>query len=218
MKSTLTVLSLIFVFSFELQAFQDHEHGSASQEADSAQYTNGTTQTHQTNADTTKGWDHPESVTADFEDFPNLHPLFVHFPVALLPFAAFFQILGLFVYKKEMSWVVMILVLVGFIAGYIAANFVHPHVGNLPEHAQQVYDMHDTYATWTLWLSGIAILLKVGSHFFLNRKRWAEGVVALVLLGSAITVSMAGHYGSQLVFIEGIGPQGEYLESGEHSH
>lgn len=221
MDQRLGLLCILFLFSFNLQAQQDH-HADTAGKTDKSQHTHEQRQEIDSadhhEAGKTAGWDHPEEVRADFEDFPNLHPLFVHFPVALLPFAAFFQLLGLFVYKKEMSWVVMILVLVGFIAGFIAANFVHPHVGNLPKHARQVYGMHDTYATWTLWLSGIAVLLKVGSHFFLNRVRWAEGVVALVLLGSAFTVSVAGHYGSQLVFIEGVGPQGEYLESGEHSH
>lgn len=209
---------VLLFFALELQAFQDHEHKSASQEVDSARHTNDTTHGHQKATDTTKGWDHPEAVTADFEDFPNLHPLFVHFPVVLLPFAAFFQLLGFFVYRKEMSWVTLILVFTGFIGGYIAANYVHPHVGELPQHAQAVYDKHAMYADWTLWLSGVAILLKAGSHFFLKRKIWAEGLVALVLLGSAFTVSMAGHHGSQLVFIENVGPQGNHLKSGKHSH
>jgi hypothetical protein len=45
-------------------------------------------------------------------------------------------------------------------------------------------------------------------------------VAALVLLFSAYSVSMAGHHGSQLVFIEGVGPEEKYLkEEGEgHSH
>lgn len=224
MKCSLILFLSLVLFSLNLQAQQGHhaaaqdsakaghahEHEEHGQESERGE--------HQQTADSTKGWDHPEKVTADFEDFPNLHPLFVHFPVALLPFAAFFQLLGLFVYKKEMSWVTLILVFVGFIGGYIAATFVHPHVGDLPAHAPKVYDKHDMYATWTLWLSGIAILLKAGSHFFLNRARWAEGIVALVLLGSAYTVSMAGHHGSQLVFIENVGPQGNHLESGKHSH
>lgn len=74
------------------------------------------------------------------------------------------------------------------------------------------------YATWTLWLSGIAVLLKAGSHFFMKRAVWAEVVAVLVLLASAYTVSVAGHHGSQLVFIEDVGPQGKYLEAEGHSH
>lgn len=218
LKSAVPILCIFFLFTVELQAFQDHPHESSSTKADTAQHQDQTDRRQKQTVDTTKGWDHPEKVAADFEDFPNLHPLFVHFPVALLPFAAFFQLLALFVYRKELSWVVIILIGVGFIAGYIAANFVHPQVGDLPQHAKEVYNMHDIYATWTLWLSGAGALLKGISHFFLDRKRWAEIMVAFVLLGSAYTVSMAGHYGSQLVFIENVGPQGNYLKTGKHSH
>lgn len=42
-------------------------------------------------------------------------------------------------------------------------------------------------------------------------------VVAVVLTMSAYAVLHVGHYGAQLVHIEGIGPQGKYLEM-EHHH
>ena len=135
-------------------------------------------------------------VMADFEDFPNLHPLVVHVPIMMLPLAALLQLIGFFVFKREISWIVLGIVVFGFIGAYAASNWTHPHVAELPSDIQKVYDAHDTYASWTLWLSGIAVLLKVGSHFFLNRAVWAEGVVVLVLLASTYTVSIAGHYGS----------------------
>ncbi len=164
-------------------------------------------------------YDHPEKVTADLEDFPNLHPLIVHVPIMMLVLAAVLQLIGFFVFKREISWIVLGIVLFGFLGAYVASNFSHPHVTlDLPEHARKVLDAHDTYAMWTLWLSGIAVLLKAASHFFLKRVMWAEGVVAIVLIASAYTVSMAGHHGAQLVFIEGVGPQGKYLEAEGHSH
>lgn len=172
----------------------------------------------QQEAGKTNGWNHPEKVTADFKDFPNLHPLVVHVPIMMLLLAAALEILGFFVFKEAISWIVLGFILIGFLGAYAAAVLTHPHVSNLPEHAQKVYDTHDMYAMWTLWLSGIAVLFKGGSHFLLKRAIWAEIIVALDLLGSAYTVSMAGHHGNQLVFIEGIGPQGKYLESGEHAH
>ena len=163
-------------------------------------------------------YDHPEKVTADFEDFPNLHPLFVHFPVVLFPMAFIIQLLGLFRAKREMSWVVLILLSVGYGAAIIAVTYVHPHVDQLPDHAKKVFEKHDTYATWTLWLGGTALVFKAVSQFLMKLKGWAEIAVAVVLLGSAYTVSVAGHHGSQLVFIEGIGPKGEFLETEGHSH
>jgi hypothetical protein len=41
-------------------------------------------------------------------------------------------------------------------------------------------------------------------------------VIAAVLVLSGYSVALAGHYGAQLVHLEGIGPQGKYLERGHH--
>ena len=70
-------------------------------------------------------------------------------------------------------------------------------------------------------------LLKIVSLFWVKLKRGFEIAVFLVMAFSAYSVSEAGHYGSQLVYIEGVGPQGKYIEieneesqgeSNEHSH
>lgn len=158
------------------------------------------------------------NITASFDEFPNLHPLVVHVPIMMLILAALLEIIGFFVFKKAMSWIVLGFVIVGFFGAYAAAVLTHPHVGQLPEQARKVYEEHGMYGTWTLWLSGIAVLLKIASHFVFHGRIWAELVVTVVLIASAYTVSMAGHHGSQLVFIEGVGPQGKYLESEGQDH
>lgn len=207
-----SVLAVLFLLLFTLGnsfAHQGDDHPEDSTEQHSA------TQEHSA---ASTGQESSDEVMADFEDFPNLHPLVVHVPIMMLPLAALLQLIGFFVFKREISWIVLGIVVFGFIGAYAASNWTHPHVAELPADIQKVYDAHNTYASWTLWLSGIAILLKVGSHFFLNRAVWAEGVVVLVLLASTYAVSIAGHYGSQLVYIEGVGPQGDYLETGAHEH
>lgn len=82
---------------------------------------------------------------------------------------------------------------------------------------QAVLDQHDLYADWTIWLSITALVLQIISQFILKQKRWAVIIVSLVLSGAAYSVSKAGHYGAQLVQMEGVGPQGEFLEL-EHEH
>ncbi|MBU1822840.1 MAG: hypothetical protein KKG00_15200 [Bacteroidetes bacterium] len=85
--------------------------------------------------------------------------------------------------------------------------------------ANQVLGQHDQWAEWTLGLGGIGAVLQGANLFFLTDKRWAVGLVAAVLLGAGYAVSQAGHFGSQLVYIEVVGPQGQHLESEEgHSH
>ena len=161
---------------------------------------------------------HPKDVTASFHDFPNLHPLIVHFPIVLLLLAAMFQIAGFFVFKKEIGWIVLVMVTTGFIGALIAGILAHPHTHDLSEFTAKVLAKHDFYAYLTMWASGISILLKVGSNLFFERKLWPELVVVLALLISAYAVSKTGHYGAQLVHIEGVGPQGNYLETHSHSH
>ena len=85
-------------------------------------------------------------VTADWNDFPTLHPLITHFPIVLLLIAALLQLAGLFVFKKEMSWVVMFLTAGGFIGAYLSAYNFHPHTEGLNDMAAKVLKVHEAYA------------------------------------------------------------------------
>ncbi|GIV33739.1 MAG: hypothetical protein KatS3mg031_1274 [Chitinophagales bacterium] len=160
----------------------------------------------------------PGKLKADFSDFPTLHPLVVHFPIVLLLLAAITQLAGLFVFKKELSWVTMFLALIGCAGAYLAGSSFHPHTEGLTKKAEAVLEQHERFAEFTVWLSLAALILKAISHFFLKRKWWGEVLVAFLLIGSAYTVSTAGHFGAQLVHLEGVGPKGKFLELHENGH
>lgn len=205
-----------------LQEHGDHQHSNDTAHQETAQQDTTHEDSaghHQQSENPESSYNHPKKVTADFEDFPNLHPLVVHVPLIFLLLVIVFQVLAFIVYKEAMSWCALGSIVIGFVGAYAAAVWTHPPVAvsELPEHANQVYQTHDMWATRALWLSGIGAFLKIISHFILKRKAWAEIIVLLVFLGSGYSVTMAGHHGSQLVFIEGIGPQGKYM-NGKHQH
>ena len=156
-------------------------------------------------------------VTADLKDFPTPHPLIVHFAIVLILVAAGMQFVNLYFMKKEISWIITAILLAGVLAAWFASKNFHPHTHGISEHAQLVLDQHDKWAYWTINSGIVALLLQIINLFAFKERRWAASLIAIVLAISAYSVSRAGHYGSQLVHIEGIGPQGKFLEM-EHNH
>ena len=159
---------------------------------------------------------------ASLEAFPTLHPLIVHFPIVLLLLSLLTQFTGLFVFRKELNWITLLLVFGGLIGAYVAAQLVHPHTTGLSETASWVLEKHEEYADYTLWTALAAFLLKIVSMFLLKKKIWMEVIILVVLAASAYSVSEASHYGAQLLHIEGVGSQGNYIEQPDtknnHSH
>ena len=159
-----------------------------------------------------------DGVRASYEEFPSLHPLVVHFAIVLLIIGAIIQVLNIYFVKEELAWTSFALIGFGVFASYLAGRNLHPHTHGLTEQAKLVLQQHDLWADRTIYFGFIGLILHGVNFFFMKGKRWAISVVAAVLLITAYAVSEAGHYGAQLVHIEGVGPQGEFIESDGHNH
>ena len=159
----------------------------------------------------------PATIHASLDDFPNRHPLIVHFPIVLLLVAAAIQLANIVFLRKELDWITTITVLVSFVTAFYVTHIDHPHTTGLTAHTELVLEQHDFYADLTIYFAGAALVAQLLNQFLLKGKRWSVTVVALLLAGAAYTVAMAGHYGAQLVYLEGVGPKGRFLES-EHAH
>ncbi|OJV17292.1 MAG: hypothetical protein BGO21_25710 [Dyadobacter sp. 50-39] len=149
-------------------------------------------------------------------EFPTLHPLVVHFPIVLLIIAALLQWVGLFVYKKEITIVAWVLLLLGFVGAYASSTWFHAHTSELAPAIQAVLEEHEKYASYTQWLSGIALLVQSVNLFFLKRNVWVNASVAIVMSAAAFFVAYTGHHGAELVHKHGVGAKGYLLEQHHH--
>ena len=150
-----------------------------------------------------------------FSDFPNLHPLVVHFPVVLLLVAAALQAVLVFKDWQQVRWMALVAMAGGFAGGLAASTIFHAMPKGLPPKAAAIFAAHEQYASYTLWLAGITLLLAGVGEFFQIRRRAYAGLVLASALAAAGAVSVAGHHGAQLVYVEGVGPKGNLVMSEE---
>lgn len=153
-----------------------------------------------------------------FSDFPNLHPLVVHFPVVLLVLSAVLQAVLVFKDWQQVRWITLFMLAGGFLGALAASTIFHAMPAGLSPQATRIFNEHEKYADFTLWMSGITFLLRgIGEFYQLNRRSF-EILVFISALLTAVFISITGHRGAQLVYVEGVGPQGNLLMKGDHHH
>ncbi|ULO06611.1 hypothetical protein H1230_27040 [Paenibacillus sp. 19GGS1-52] len=141
-----------------------------------------------------------------------LHPLIVHFPIALLSLGAVLQLIALW---KPNVWntIANFCLMIGFVSAIVAYL-----TGDGGEHfAKQVFGTqeaavhtHETFAMFTLIVFGIIVAIKLYQLFpvipqlkkyakFSFSKVFIPVLIVLSLTGGTLVV-LTGHYGGKLVY------------------
>ncbi|RAV60138.1 hypothetical protein DIU36_02245 [Mucilaginibacter rubeus] len=148
-----------------------------------------------------------------FSGFPSLHPLIIHFPIVLILMAFAFQII--IVAKPQwhqIRWATLAIMAAAFLSALAASTLFHADpADNTPKAAMAIFAAHEKYARYTLWLSGITLLLKAIGVFAKFYSRSYNTVVLVSATLAAICLSITGHHGARLTHIAGVGPMGRYL-------
>ncbi|TCZ77088.1 hypothetical protein E0485_11520 [Paenibacillus albiflavus] len=141
-----------------------------------------------------------------------LHPLIVHFPIALLFIGAILQLAALWK-PKMLNNIANIFLISGFVTGIFAYM-----TGDGGERfARQVFGtdktaigIHEKYAMLTLLVFGLIVLVKLYQTFPLvpRLKKYAKyslskffiPVLLVLSLAGGTLVFLTGHYGGELVY------------------
>lgn len=149
----------------------------------------------------------------------NLHPLFVHFPVALLFLYSIIKIIPFKKYFPKVSWkhIELLLLVVG-VAGALVAIYTGGIARHLINPDRQLVGAHSLFATIATWLYGILLaseLLPIVDPWIIARSKsekfnklvlfkervWTSPLVSntLALLG-LIAISVTGLLGGVMVY------------------
>ncbi|GIW72795.1 MAG: hypothetical protein KatS3mg102_2337 [Planctomycetota bacterium] len=162
-----------------------------------------------------------EAILPGLEGAPHIHPVFVHFPVALLPAALLFWALGMWRGSEELlrcgRWLLYLGVL-GAAAALGTGLLAAEQLG----HDSPGHDLVHVHRNW-MYAAGALALLSAAAAFALRRSqaRGARLGVGALLLATVVVLLLGADRGALLVFRHGIGTAGEppplAREHGEHA-
>ncbi|CAM4022054.1 DUF2231 domain-containing protein [Gillisia limnaea] len=151
----------------------------------------------------------------DFWRTEVLHPLFVHFPIALLIIATFFKIASVWGIGKFLELPGTILLIIGTIGGWLAI-----YTGNLADGIVSrtlcdptVLKAHENNGYTMIWLFTAALVLDLfyqNNRFKFKRVELKGFVILLMIIGSGY-LGYVGHLGAKLVYQQAAGV---YIPSG----
>lgn len=131
----------------------------------------------------------------------HLHPMLVHFPVALIMVGFIAEVLSMY-FKKEacLSFAGFWLLIIGAlssVAAYLSGQFF---TGEMSGTAGEVKELHELLASVTLYTMLANALFRIYLKYVQKEQtnlKW----IALIIYGvSAIAVSATGFYGGTLVY------------------
>ena len=140
---------------------------------------------------------------------PNVHPMFVHFPIGLLFTALALDLLGLL--TSKLTWLRAAAILL-YVLGALAALFAYLSGESaaedilVPAAAEGLLTEHEQLAFWTLMFFGVyAVVRLVIEALTRGGRLWMRVALLILAVPGAVLVWETAEHGSELVYNHGVG-------------
>ena len=132
----------------------------------------------------------------------NLHPAFVHFPIALIPTALLLYFLGIVLKKPALNLAGRLCLYLALISGVITIATGLAAQASFP-HNETIHHMMQTHRTIGLVLACFLMVLTVWSFWQKEQAPRGSWAFLIVLAGATYLVLQNGDLGSRMVYIQG---------------
>lgn len=142
-------------------------------------------------------------------DQTHIHPMLVHFPIALLIVGFVADIAGLFVkkaYLTQVGFLLQILGVLGVVAALVSGNLAGSGVSEEGILGQAI-EKHEEAAELTIWLSGIAVVYRIVMVFLKKYISYWKTIGLIMYFACVVAVARTGYYGGELVYKHAAGVQ-----------
>ena len=142
-------------------------------------------------------------------DLTHLHPMIVHFPIALLIVGFLFDIAGSITKRESFTQTAFYLIILGAL-GVIAAFITGDQAGSgITEEGalKQALENHEDAATLTIWIVSIAAAFRIALVLLKKFKGVLKMVSLALFLIAVMSIARTGYYGGELVYKHAAGVQ-----------
>jgi uncharacterized membrane protein len=141
-----------------------------------------------------------KAILPGVEHLQNIHPLFVHFPIAFLVGAALFYFLALLFRKESLATTAFSLLLVGALSALAAAGTgLYSEEGVMVSRSVRTRLLHE-HKELMLWTAGLSVLLAIWAASFRPFPQKGRPLFLLTLLLLLGVMTLGADYGARMVY------------------
>jgi len=142
-------------------------------------------------------------------DTSHLHPMIVHFPIALLIVGFLAEVVGL-VLKKEFfttaAFYLLVLGTLGVVAAFISGDIAGDGVSETGQ-LKNALETHEHAAQLTLWLMVGTAIVRIALVWMKKFNGVLRYAAFILFLAGVLSVARTGYYGGELVYKHAAGVQ-----------